>query len=121
MLEIVEKKGDDFAVGIYSCEPIKLHGEFGNRAKKERLREMKITNGLPSKQGLYDPQFEHDACGIGFVAHMKGKPSHEIVTQALTVLYNLDHRGGQGSEANTGDGAGILLQIPHSFFCRRGG
>jgi glutamate synthase domain-containing protein 2/glutamate synthase domain-containing protein 1/glutamate synthase domain-containing protein 3 len=72
--------------------------------------------GLPLKQGLYDPQFEHDACGIGFVAHIKGKPSHEIVRQALTVLCNLDHRGGQGSESNTGDGAGILLQVPHSFF-----
>ncbi len=73
-------------------------------------------NGLQSKQGLYDPQFEHDACGIGFVANIKGKPSHEIVRQALTVLCNLDHRGGQGAESNTGDGAGILMQIPHSFF-----
>lgn len=72
--------------------------------------------GLPMKQGLYDPQFEHDACGIGFVANIKGKPSHEIVEQALRVLCNLDHRGGQGSENNTGDGAGILLQIPHGFF-----
>ncbi|MCR8636885.1 glutamate synthase large subunit [Paenibacillus radicis (ex Xue et al. 2023)] len=72
-------------------------------------------NGLPVKQGLYDPQFEHDACGIGFVANIKGKPSHEIVGQALNVLCNLDHRGGQGSESNTGDGAGILLQIPHGF------
>lgn len=73
-------------------------------------------NGIPSKQGLYDPRFEHDACGIGFVANIKGKPSHEIIKQALQVLLNIDHRGGQGSEANTGDGAGILLQIPHSFF-----
>jgi glutamate synthase domain-containing protein 1 len=72
-------------------------------------------NGLPVKQGLYDPQFEHDACGIGFVANIKGKPSHEIVSQALNVLCNLDHRGGQGCESNTGDGAGILLQIPHGF------
>ncbi|CAG7651106.1 Ferredoxin-dependent glutamate synthase 1 [Paenibacillus solanacearum] len=73
--------------------------------------------GLPVKQGLYDPQFEHDACGIGFVAHIKGKPSHDIVLQALTVLCNLDHRGGQG-EHNTGDGAGILLQLPHSYFAK---
>lgn len=72
-------------------------------------------HGLPVKQGLYDPQYEHDACGIGFVAHMKGSPSHEIVTQALTILCNLDHRGGQGCETNTGDGAGILLQIPDKF------
>ncbi|MEB3100886.1 glutamate synthase large subunit [Ferviditalea candida] len=72
-------------------------------------------NGLPSKQGLYDPRFEHDACGIGFVANIKGKKSNEIVHQALTILTNLDHRGGQGSETNTGDGAGILMQIPHKF------
>ncbi|MFD2671235.1 glutamate synthase large subunit [Marinicrinis sediminis] len=73
-------------------------------------------NGLPPKQGLYDPRFEHDACGIGFVANLKGKPSHEIIKQALTVLINIDHRGGQGAESNTGDGAGILMQIPHTYF-----
>jgi glutamate synthase (ferredoxin) len=71
--------------------------------------------GVPAKQGLYDPQFEHDACGIGFVVNVKGKKSHEIVEQALTVLQNLDHRGACGCEENTGDGAGILLQIPHDF------
>ena len=71
---------------------------------------------LPKKQGLYDPQFEHDNCGIGFLAHMKGKKSHQIVEDALHVLRNLEHRGGQGDEVNTGDGAGILLQLPHRFF-----
>ncbi|KAB2952965.1 glutamate synthase large subunit [Heliorestis acidaminivorans] len=71
--------------------------------------------GYPARQGLYDPQFEHDACGIGVVAHIKGKKSHHIVSQALTVLLNLDHRGARGSDANTGDGAGILMQIPHTF------
>ena len=74
--------------------------------------------GLPIKQGLYDPQLEHDACGIGFVTNIKGQKSHEIVHQALTILMNLAHRGGCGSETNTGDGAGILLQIPHRFFSR---
>jgi len=72
-------------------------------------------NGLPPKQGLYDPQFERDACGIGFVANIKGVKSHEIVKQALRVLCNLDHRGGQGCETNTGDGAGILMQIPDGY------
>jgi glutamate synthase domain-containing protein 2/glutamate synthase domain-containing protein 1/glutamate synthase domain-containing protein 3 len=75
-------------------------------------------SGLPEKQGLYDPQFEHDACGVGFVVHIKGEKSHEIVEQALTVLENLDHRGACGCEENTGDGAGILLQVPHEFFKR---
>jgi len=71
--------------------------------------------GLPEKQGLYDPRCEHDACGVGFVVNMKGIKSHEIITQALTVLDNLDHRGACGCEPNTGDGAGLLLQIPDSF------
>src|SRR6187431_446246 len=75
-----------------------------------------MTNpGPPPKQGLYDPQFEHDACGVGFVCQMKGKRSHSIVEQAITILVNLDHRGAVGCEFNTGDGAGILLQTPHKF------
>ena len=69
----------------------------------------------PPKQGLYDPQFEHEACGVGFVVNMKGKKSHTIVRQALQVLLNLDHRGACGCEVNTGDGAGILMQTPHTF------
>jgi len=73
------------------------------------------TIGVPEKQGLYDPQFEHDACGVGFVANIKGKKSHEIVEQALTILANLDHRGAVGCEHNTGDGAGILIQMPDRF------
>ncbi|MBK8474894.1 MAG: glutamate synthase large subunit [Opitutaceae bacterium] len=72
--------------------------------------------GLPAKQGLYDPFFEHEACGVGFVVDIKGRPSHRIVEQAIQVLVNLDHRGAAGSEVNTGDGAGILLQVPHTFF-----
>ncbi|MCU0333791.1 MAG: glutamate synthase large subunit [Chitinophagaceae bacterium] len=65
--------------------------------------------------GLYNPAFEHDACGIGFVAHIKGKKSHQHVADALTVLENMEHRGACGCEANTGDGAGIMIQIPHEF------
>jgi len=72
--------------------------------------------GLPPKQGLYDPRFEHDACGVGFVVNMKGKKSHEVVQQGIQILINLDHRGACGCEPNTGDGAGILLQLPHKFF-----
>lgn len=75
---------------------------------------MNHTN-LPFNQGLYNPQLEHDACGVGFIVHMKGNKSHDIVEQALTILVNLDHRGACGCETNTGDGAGILLQIPHRF------
>lgn len=71
--------------------------------------------GPPPKQGLYDPQFERDACGIGFVVNIKGKKSNQMVHQALTVLVNLNHRGACGCESNTGDGAGILFQTPHKF------
>ncbi|MDO5708515.1 MAG: hypothetical protein Q4G41_00190, partial [Coriobacteriales bacterium] len=65
---------------------------------------------------LYRPEFEHDACGIGALAHLKGERSHRMVDDALSVLVNLEHRGGKGLEANTGDGAGILFQVPHRFF-----
>ena len=70
----------------------------------------------PKKQGLYDPRFEHDACGTGFVVNIKGIASHDIIGQGLTILDNLAHRGATGSETDTGDGAGILIQVPHRFF-----
>ncbi|MEX2044379.1 MAG: glutamate synthase subunit alpha, partial [Opitutus sp.] len=71
--------------------------------------------GLPPKQGLYDPWFEHDACGVGFIVDMHGRKSHQIIADSLQVLRNLDHRGASGAEVNTGDGAGILIQMPHGF------
>ena len=74
--------------------------------------------GLPPKQGLYDPQQEKDSCGIGFVVNIKGQKSHRIVEQGLQVLENLTHRGAQGCDPCTGDGAGILLQVPHEFLSR---
>src|SRR5882672_773812 len=77
--------------------------------------------GLPPKQGLYDPQLEHDSCGVGFVVNMKGKKSHTLVEQALQILVNLDHRGACGCETNTGDGAGILMQVPHDFLVKATG
>jgi len=75
----------------------------------------KLLFGPPPQQGLYDPRYEHDSCGVGFVVNFKGKPSNQIVRQALQVLLNLRHRGACGCEANTGDGAGILLQKPSAF------
>src|ERR1039457_865174 len=81
-----------------------------SRQKREGL-----LLGPPPKQGLYDPQFEHDSCGVGFVVNMKGRKSHQLVSDALQILVNLDHRGACGCEANTGDGAGILMQVPHEF------
>ncbi|MBV9025294.1 MAG: glutamate synthase large subunit, partial [Streptomycetaceae bacterium] len=72
-------------------------------------------DGRPAPQGMYDPRNEHDACGVGFVADLTGEASHALVEQALTVLRNLEHRGATGSEPDSGDGAGILLQIPDAF------
>ncbi|OGS48726.1 MAG: glutamate synthase subunit alpha [Erythrobacter sp. RIFCSPHIGHO2_12_FULL_63_10] len=74
--------------------------------------------GLPHGQGLYDPRNEHDACGVGFLAHIKGRKSHAIITQALEILANLDHRGAVGADPLLGDGAGILLQIPDPLIRR---
>ena len=77
-----------------------------------------LNYGLPKKQGLYDPAHEHDACGIGFVADIKGRRSHDIVEKGLEVLVNLTHRGACGCDPETGDGAGLILQTPHEFFAR---
>ena len=70
-------------------------------------------------QGLYRAEFEHDSCGIGFVANLKGKKSHDIIENALTMLSCMEHRGGTGFDVKSGDGAGILIQIPHEFFRQR--
>ncbi|MDR2677877.1 MAG: glutamate synthase large subunit [Zoogloeaceae bacterium] len=75
-----------------------------------------MTTGLPAPGGLYDPAHEHDACGVGFVAHMKGQKSHDIIQQGLLILQNLDHRGAVGADPLQGDGAGILIQIPDRFY-----
>jgi glutamate synthase (NADPH/NADH) large chain len=72
----------------------------------------------PGKMGLYDPEFEHDSCGVGFIAHIKGKASHDIVINALTMLEHMEHRGACGCEENTGDGAGILTAMPHKFLAK---
>jgi glutamate synthase (ferredoxin) len=74
-----------------------------------------VQTAFPERQGLYDPQHEHDACGLGFVVDIAGRRSHSIVENGLQVLLNLEHRGASGCEKNTGDGAGLLLQIPHQF------
>ena len=71
---------------------------------------------MAKNTGLYSPQFEHDSCGIGFVANIKGSKSHQNISDALTILENMEHRGATGSEKNSGDGAGIFIQIPHEFF-----
>ncbi len=77
---------------------------------------MRMKRFRPGKDGLYDPQFEHDSCGIGFVANIKGKKSYDIIRRGLEVLERMTHRGAEGADNKTGDGAGIMMQIPHSFY-----
>ena len=86
-----------------------------NKSDQKSTRIEVRQNRPPAKQGLYDPQFEHDSCGVGFVVNVKGRKSASIVRDALTILMNLRHRGACGCENNTGDGAGILVQMPHGF------
>jgi glutamate synthase (NADPH) large chain len=81
-----------------------------NMMKKER----------PKKQGLYRQEFEHENCGIGFVAHLKGKKSHSIISQGLDILSNMTHRGAEGADSKTGDGAGVLIQVPRDFYLIQG-
>jgi glutamate synthase (NADPH) large chain len=82
------------------------------------MKELYPFRGLPPAQGLYRPEHEHDACGIGFVASIEGKKTHDIVMKGIQILINLAHRGACGCDPQTGDGAGILIQIPHAYFDR---
>jgi glutamate synthase domain-containing protein 1 len=82
------------------------------------FRSDALLPGLPAPQGLYHPNQEHDACGIGFVASIKGQKSHDIIEKGIQILINLTHRGACGCDPETGDGAGLLIQIPHRFFAR---
>ncbi len=77
------------------------------------------AHGYPEQEGLYDSAYEHDACGVGFVVHIKGKKSHDIVAKGMQLLDNLEHRGASGAEKNSGDGAGIITQLPHAFFLKK--
>src|SRR5207245_5622906 len=82
----------------------------------ERRTPPATVPGQPPAQGLYDPRHEHDACGVGFVANIKGEASHDIVKKGIDILLNLVHRGASGCDPLTGDGAGIIIQVPDAFF-----
>ncbi len=95
----------------------------GMQQKRSALRASDFADsadpGLPAAIGLYDPALDKDSCGVGFIADIKGRKSHQIVEDALTILVNLEHRGAVGADPRAGDGAGILVQIPHAFFARK--
>jgi glutamate synthase domain-containing protein 1 len=88
------------------------------QTRLERERRLQGCERMTEKQGLYDPAYEHDACGIGFVAHIHGVRSRDVVEKSLKLLENLSHRSAVAADACTGDGAGILLQVPHTFLRR---
>jgi len=85
----------------------------------DRELHTELHTWRPEAEGLYDPSLEKDSCGVGFIANIKGKKSHQIVSDALSILCNLEHRGAVGADPRFGDGAGILVQIPHAFFKRK--
>ena len=84
--------------------------------KNKENKNIDTLVNYPSAIGLYDPINEHDSCGFGFIANIDNVPKHELIHQALEIVNNLDHRGAKGSDPLAGDGAGILIQIPHKFF-----
>ena len=93
------------------------------RCRRPRLRNRLLStrehDWRPPAEGLYDLALEKDSCGVGFIANIKGKKSHQIISDALNILCNLEHRGAVGADPRAGDGAGILVQIPHAFFARK--
>ena len=97
---------------ITVSEPAGMGGEAVTKATASR----KTSSGYPEARGLYDPRNEHDACGVGFIAHMKGEKSHKIISDGLAMLENLTHRGAVGADPLMGDGAGMLVQIPDALF-----
>jgi glutamate synthase (NADPH/NADH) large chain len=104
-------------------------GAAHNRARRigrqaaqcERAAARFADPGLPLAQGLYDPALDKDSCGVGFIADIKGRSSHKLIEDALAILGNLEHRGAVGADPRAGDGAGILVQIPHKFFAKEAG
>src|SRR5215470_3438580 len=88
-------------------------------ADQEREHSEREHSWRPEAAGLYDPSLEKDSCGVGFIANIKGRKSHQIIADALKILCNLEHRGAVGADPRAGDGAGILVQIPHVFFARK--
>src|SRR6202040_2258287 len=89
-----------------------------SRAPSDALSCATADPGTPPARGLYDPALDKDSCGVGFIADIKGRHSHQIVKDGLTILLNLEHRGAVGADPRAGDGAGILVQTPHKFFVR---
>src|SRR5580700_4236021 len=108
--------GPDFGEGCGGCRGVTMCSiELARRVNRFILE---FTMPLPSPRGMYDPSFEHDACGLGFVADIRRPPSHDIVSKGVEILRRLAHRGAAGCDPCTSDGAGILIHIPHAHYDR---
>ena len=105
--------------GTHSAAPAIKSAHVKDIALKDSAIKPELHTYRPPALGLYDPSKEKDACGVGFIANIKGAKSHQIVSDALNILCNLEHRGATGADPRFGDGAGILVQIPHKFFARK--
>jgi len=104
---------EDFTFQGRPAYHVRLTLGFARRA----TGTLKMTHRMPPQaDGLYDPRYEHDACGVAMVARLDNVPGHDVVVKALEALDNLEHRGAEGADIRTGDGAGILMQLPHRFF-----
>ncbi|SNB66361.1 glutamate synthase (NADH) large subunit [Rhodoblastus acidophilus] len=113
-----KQQGSDFSrnVAPHDGDIAAKKAPAAAHAERDAGMDTSAVNGLPPAQGLYDPRNEHDACGVGFVANMHNKKSHDLVRMGLQILLNLDHRGAVGADPKAGDGCGMLMQIPHRFF-----
>src|SRR5437868_5213303 len=100
------------AAGQDEMSEKKRNAEFAGRGSA-------ADPGMPLAQGLYDPALDKDSCGVGFIADIKGRKSHQLIKDGLRILCNLEHRGAVGADPRMGDGAGILVQIPHKFFAKK--
>src|SRR5438552_17998057 len=107
LMDQSQKRFGHDAVAPTPASPLWPRGDAGVAATR-----------IPARQGLYDPRFEHDSCGVGFICHIKGKAHNKIVSQALEMLENMNHRGACGCEIDSGDGAGIMASLPDKFFRR---
>src|SRR5207302_7716137 len=126
LIERMEMSGSEFERENIVTETLsataasKPAGTSSDNFAREHTREHpREHTWRPPAEGMYDLSLEKDSCGVGFIANIKGKKSHQIVTDALNILCNLEHRGAVGADPRAGDGAGILVQIPHAFFARK--
>src|SRR5207237_442226 len=120
------RSGDQWRISVGSVDPEAARccvADVSSKTRRSFLSQFKFVPTkhsflLPRAEGLYDPRFEHDACGVGFVARLSGQPGHDIVAKAVEAVANLSHRGAVAADGKSGDGSGVLTQLPRRLFAR---